>query len=85
MASLFSLLGAAHSFLPQLAQIPATYLQGTETLRRSLRVTHESSYSIRWPAVPVSSVLCVDRPSWSTLLDVFLVGDANSGHLDCFY
>lgn len=44
MASLFSLPGAAHSFLPHLARIPATCLQDSETLHRSERVIHASSY-----------------------------------------
>lgn len=46
MASLFSLPGVAHSFLPRLAQIPATRLQDRETLHRPPRVIHAISYSV---------------------------------------
>lgn len=82
MASLFSLPGAAHSFLPHLAQIPAMERDPEQVPKR---VIHASSYSVWCPGVPVSSDLCVDRPSWSALLDIALNRDANSGHLDCFY
>lgn len=82
MASLFSLPGAAHSFLPYLAQISTTEQDPEQAPKR---VIHASSYSIQCPAVPVNSDLWVDRSSWSTLLDILLDGDANSGYLGCFY
>lgn len=41
MASLFSLSGVAYSFLPRLAQIPATCLQGSETLHRPGSHSHK--------------------------------------------
>lgn len=85
MASLFSLPGAAHSFLALLAQVPATCLQGSETLHVPLTVIRASSYSVRYTAIHLGSVLYVDRPPWPTLFGIFLVGDTNSGHLNCLY
>lgn len=36
-------------------------------------------------AIPVGSILYVDKPLWLTLLGIFLVGDGNSEDLNCFY